>query len=518
MAKTYILKENSIHERFMNSRAKIQFFGGGFGNGKTSAVVIKSLNLLKDYPGMNSLMARETYPKLNDTLRKTFIEFCPENWIESFPTSKNSDNTCKLINGSQVNFRYTSQRKSTEDGSSTSNLLSANYDLAVIDQIEDPGITYKDFTDILGRLRGTAVYRGEDESMPRTGPRWFFVTANPTRNWVYTTLVKPIHQFHEHGIIGDDLLCLRDRDNKPILDEDGKPKLLMDIIEGSTYENEHVLEADFIQGLESVYRGQMRDRFLKGEWAAYEGLVYPEFNQVTHVLPHHTIMSYLNGLSSYKLSWLYGYDFGMASPACYLLAAVDHKGNIFVLDGFYKAEARIDWQASEMTKLRWKYKADEEFIYADPDIFRRKNATNNGLVGKSVAELFFDVDASLKLTRGNNDIDNGIIKIKSYLNPYSFHMHPITGNANAPYLYVSDNCPYLVEEFNGYFWQTNKRGDRVDKPTDGKDHALDTLKYMLSHAPDIATLREKDRIMGMQPAIFDWQEIESKSNPNGYRY
>lgn len=517
MAKTYVLKEGSIHERFMDSRNKIQFFGGGFGNGKTSAVVIKTLRIAKDYPGMNGLMARETYPKLNDTLRKTFIEFCPEKWIESFPTSKNSDNTCKLINGSTLNFRYTAQRKSTEDGSSTSNLLSANYDLAVIDQIEDPGITYKDFTDILGRLRGSAVYRGNDPTMPRSGPRQFFVTANPTRNWVYSTLIKPIHTYQKNGIITDDLICLRDRDQKPVLDENGKPQILIDIIEGSTYENSHNLDEDFISTLESVYRGQMRDRYLGGEWAAYEGLVYPEFDPLTNVLPHHVIMGYLNSLSSYKLSWLYGYDFGMAAPSCYLIACVDHKGNIFILDGFYKKEARIDWQASEMTKLRWKYRGEEEFIYADPDIFRRKSASNN-LVGKSVAELFFEIDSTLMLTKGNNDIDNGIMKIKSYLNSYHFHTHPIHGTPNAPYLYVSDNVNYLIEEFNGYFWKTDKLGNRIDKPTDGNDHALDTLKYMLSHAPDVATLKEKEIIQGVSEELFNWQEMDSPDDSKSYRY
>ena len=78
MAKTYILKEGSLHDKFFQSRAKIQFFGGGYANGKTSAMVMKTLlKVAKDYPGCNILMARSTYPKLNDTMRKTFLEFCP---------------------------------------------------------------------------------------------------------------------------------------------------------------------------------------------------------------------------------------------------------------------------------------------------------------------------------------------------------------------------------------------------------------------------------------------------------
>jgi hypothetical protein len=47
--------------------------GGGFGNGKTTAGVVKALELAKDYPGSNGLIARSTFPKLNDTIRKEFL-------------------------------------------------------------------------------------------------------------------------------------------------------------------------------------------------------------------------------------------------------------------------------------------------------------------------------------------------------------------------------------------------------------------------------------------------------------
>jgi hypothetical protein len=71
-------------------------------------------------------------------------------------------------------------------------LLSATYDWIVVDQIEDPEITEKDFLDLLGRLRGSAEYTGDDPTMPRTGPRWIILLCNPTRNWVYREACKAI--------------------------------------------------------------------------------------------------------------------------------------------------------------------------------------------------------------------------------------------------------------------------------------------------------------------------------------
>lgn len=509
MAKTYILKEGGLHERFMESRTKIQFFGGGFGNGKTSAMTVKALSIAKDYPGANILMARSTYPKLNDTMRKTFVDFCPSDWIKSFPMSKNSDNTCTLVNETKFNFRYIAQRSSTEDGGSTSNLLSATYDLAVIDQLEDPEIIYKDFIDILGRMRGSTTYRGADTTMPRSGPRWIFVSANPTRNWVYKEIVQPYHRYLKDGTISEKLLCLRDRQTgAPILGPDGKVVLLIEVVEGSTYENAHVLDADFIQTLESAYTGQMKDRFLKGEWVAYEGLVYPDFSFGTHVVRHDRIMMHMADQirSGVRLKWIEGYDFGIQAPSCYLLAFTDLAGNIFVVDGFYQPEMTIEWQARQIRDIRHKWAVSyQNFIQADPDIFRRKSGDSK-TVGKSVSDMFFGEDNRLLFSRGNNDIQNGITKVRSYLSPRPYHLHPIDGSPNAPYLYVSEQLSYVIDEFSAYYWNTNSRGERTDDPVDRNDHAMDVIKYMLSYAPEPATI-DKMKNDDVPPYMTQWLEI-----------
>ena len=154
----YKVHRGSLQERFLASRKKIQFYGGGFANGKTSGACIKTLMIARDYPGANILMARSTYPKLNDTLKKEFLKWCPKEWIKSH---NKQENVVVLTNGSMINFRYIAQQGKNAE-STTSNLLSANYDLAVIDQIEDPEITHKDFLDIIGRMRGMAKYVGTD--------------------------------------------------------------------------------------------------------------------------------------------------------------------------------------------------------------------------------------------------------------------------------------------------------------------------------------------------------------------
>ena len=118
----------------------------------------------------------------------------------------------------------------------------------------------------------------------------------------------------------------------------------------------------------------MYDRFLMGKWAAYEGLVYPEFNEDIHAQPLAKIEEHLRQcLKKYvKPVCIEGYDFGNTSPSCYLLGFVDEYGRVFILDGFHKKDygGHLDQQAIMIKKIQaGYYKLDREKpISADPDV------------------------------------------------------------------------------------------------------------------------------------------------------
>jgi len=529
---TYRIHKGSLNEKFLASRAKVQAFCGGFANGKTASACIRAIELSRDYPGSNGLIARSTYPKLNDTIRKEFLKWCPNDWIKSFPRSANSSNTCTLTNGTTINFRYIQQQGKSGQESTTSNLLSATYDWIIVDQIEDPEIVHKDFTDLLGRLRGSTPYEGEDPTMPETGPRWFIFTSNPTRNWVYRKLIKPIHDFMDkdpvtdepkNRHVNDDLLCVVDEDGKTIRDADNLPIPLIELYEGSTYTNKENLPADYIRGLESSYKGMMRTRFLMGEWSSYEGLVYPAFSEMTHVMSHHTIEHYYRQLQiSSKLEYLEGYDYGLAVPFCYMLGFTDNHGNVFLMDGAYNAEFPLgdhiggdDSDERGILDIRKEYGVPpRNHILADPDIFRRKSIGSKKLVGKSISDML--LEDGILCERGNNDITNGIVKVNQYLIPQRNHQNPITGEYGAPYLYVSDKLEWWIDEISDYYWKKNPTGEQLDVPIDKNDHAMDTTKYILSHRPNISKLlvATKPKEVGW----LQWGERDIEETRRDYRH
>jgi hypothetical protein len=497
----YRLEEGSAQHAFQLSRAKVQIFGGGFANGKTTGLVIKALHLVKFYPGCMGLLGRETYPKLNDTLRKEFFKWCPRHWIKKMPTQ--DDNSCYLVNGSVVHFRYIAQRGKSvnEDGTTTSNLLSATYDWIGLDQVDDPGITHKDFLDLLGRLRGDTPYRveegEEDPTMPSDGPRWLMMTLNPSQNWAYHELVKPYIDWRDRKIFGEKLL----------VDEESHVPIV-ELCESDTYANKANLKPDFIRTLETTYKGQMRERYLLGKWAAFEGLVHPEFDTEKHIIARPAMMEHLYACRErhVKVRAIEGYDFGIATPTCYMLGFIDDYSRVCVLDGFYHPNFDVMQHANTIREIRSRYNGLLFFpdpVVADPAIFRRIVVAGQAVRNTSIARIL--KDGGLNLRAGSSDVLSGIAKVNSYIAGTLKTPHLTMGTKPGPLLYVAAELPWFQDEIMSYYWKRDTQGRNIDEPVDAHDHAMNTIKYMLSKLPDPSEIVVPEDTL--PPKWSYWQEM-----------
>lgn len=504
MTDRYNLEKGSTQYNFYMSRNKVQIFAGGYANGKSTGLVIKVIGILKDYPGCHGLLARSTRTKLEETTKKVFFKWCPQDAIERMPTRDNP--TLKLKNGSTLTFGYIRQEGKGGGGDTTSNVLSATYDFVAIDQVEDPEITYKDYLDMFGRLRGNTAYRGNDPTMPRIGPQWLMLACNPTRNWVFRKIVKPLHLYMSAGIISEDLLR----------DEDGT--ILIDLFNGDTEENKRNLTEGFMKTLRASHKGAMGLRFIKGLWEAYEGLIYPDFDLGVHVVRHQEVERYLReGIKEfYHPEFLEGFDYGISTPSCYLLGYSDPYGNVILCDGIYEPTRTINKTAKEIKAIRrdWGVSFERTIDGADPSIFKR-STSGKDTVGKAVSELFRE--EGINMARGNNNKINGITKINSYMHVDNARRNVFTGGWGAPRIFVSDKLSWFSDEITDYYWKKSPTGEYEDQPVDRNDHAMDTLKYMMSKKPEIVGMKNLSTIKTPK-FLRGWAEIDRQTTQRNVRH
>lgn len=499
-AKTFELSEedNPWQLGFFECRDEVAGFTGGFGNGKTSVMGVLACYIADNYEEARVLVGRATRPKLEDSTKPEIIKWIPDDkeTVSRWPSDR-YNNIEFARTGSRIEFRHVRQEGKGK-GEEQSNLLSATYDAIFIDQMDDPEFSYKDFADLFGRLRGTARYVGDDPSFPKYGPQWLRFGANPTRNWLYREVCGPYFLYEKTGLITPKLLIDSDT-RKPIIKVFNAP---------SQANKKHTGER-FSKRMEIVFRGSMNKRYIKGDWDAYEGLVYPEYDDTVHLVEHGDLTAYIKEqLADDALGVVEAYDYGKVSPSCYGLAFFNNLGDILITDGFYETNTNVKKQAKWIHEIRnaWQITPTDP-IYADPSIFKKTEAQKDK-VSQSISSMFAEEGVNMQV--GANAIESGIEKVSSYLAIDKMHLHPVHRTYGAPRLYVSSKLDWWHNEIVDYYWNKNVAGQNVDKPMDRNDHAMDMTKYLLTKRNRVIGSIQKRRNI-LDPRMFTWTEREDDS-------
>lgn len=486
---TFEIDEGSIQEKAWNSRKPIQILAGGYGWGKTALLCVKCIDIMLKYPGCNGAILRNTQKNLEKTTMKEFMKWCPKSMVEKYPTK--TDSVLRFKNGSECLFNYIALARRGD--SETMNLLGGTLDFVFVDQLEDPEFSLDLFLHLQGRLRGTAQYVGDDDSMPKNC-NWFMATTNPTQNWISKYIVRPLKVWEESGTVLPELMK-----DEEIWKKEGRVVPIVELVEGTTYDNSHVPE-EFTKRLANMYKGAMYDKFVLGKWDVSENLVYPMFNYAVHVVDEFKMEDRLKELrGGYKIAWKESLDYGIASPSCYLLGFVDENGIVSLVDGWYEKELNIREQVDKIKEVRKKWGIREnERVIADPALFRRT------MVDVTVSDTF--AKYGIDLEKGNNNILGGIGRVSDYLNIDRMLRNPYTGLVGSPRLFVSSKLGWFIDEIVDYKWKVGKDGV-MDKPVDKNDHAMDSVKYMLTFDDDKVRMLKKQ--VEFQQEIRRWRPASS---------
>ena len=206
------------------------------------------------------------------------------------------------------------------------------------------------------------------------------------------------------------------------------------------------------------FPGDDREAFLVSgtrffpDWNESRHVVYPDEVTLERYWPH-----------------LGGYDWGYGAPACFLLACVDDRQRVIVLDEVYQDHKTDPEQASAVVEClkRHRLEPSQVLIYADPSMWAAKTDWS----GKRVQNVAAFVAAGLRMTKATNDRLHGWQNVRRYL-------HDGDEKDGVPYLRVlRGRCPNLIRTMPLMLHDTHSV---EDADTRVEDHACDTLRYLLA--------------------------------------
>lgn len=382
--------------RFIGTRAHEAAFVGGIGSGKSIAGAVRALLASQGYIGKErrldvpnlGVITAPTYPMLRDATLRAFMDYAGDA-VQSF---NKSEGLAVLSNGSEVIFRSTEHP----------------------DRLRGPSISwwFGDEAALYDRLVWDVMI-GRLRQFGKRGYAWLATTPRG-RNWVWQLFVQNRRQ-------GRHIFKARSQDN-PFLD----PAI--------------------VEAWEQTYAGEFAAQELGGEFIAFEGLIYAEFQRDVHVVGEvpktfgHVIA---------------GVDWGFANPGVINVLGMDGDGRLWHVAEHYQRQRRVeDWvEVAKQARETWHVKA----FYCDPsepDYIRQFR------------------DAGLPAEGANNTVTTGIQALKNRL---------VVQPDGRPRLLVRRDCVHTIAEFESYQWAENRYGVK-DEPLKANDHSMDALRYAVMGA------------------------------------
>lgn len=211
-------------------------------------------------------------------------------------------------------------------------------------------------------------------------------------------------------------------------------------------------------------------RLLEGDWSAFEGQAFREFNELLHI-EEATFLP-----PAHWPRWR-SMDYGYAAPLCVLWHAMDPDTEMIVTyeELYYSLKAAREGNRDACQRILAKTPADDMILQtaADPSMW-------SGGQGDSGAESHATIFAKhgVELTRANNHRITGKSRVHEML-----RINPQTGRPN---WVVTRNCRNLIRTLPNLV-VSDRNPEDIDTQTE--DHAYDALRYGLMAKPSAGAPR-----------------------------
>jgi hypothetical protein len=443
----WILNGETVYEplpkqkRYHESGAPYRLFGGSKGSGKSKCIRWDHYIPSFIVPGMKSLILR----RMKLELQRSHLRFVPKEaqqlGLEAKALKRNEAGAAVLYfpNGSLIEFGH------CHDDTSIEQYLSAEYDRVSFDEV----VT---FTEDMYLAISTSCRTTIPGLMPTVGGGTNPVTKKAHGGyWVKRRWVLKDITLDEDETYNPD-----DYDYIPALPKD----------------NPHLNWADYEKKL-SRLPPALRAAYRDGDWDASEDGFFSEFRKVdkppledgvprlAHVIdfPHFT-----NATPRVcGLDWGYMTDEGVC-----LWGVLADDGHLYIDDEHvFNGKHRERYIAKEIAGQIFKKNRDAGWIvrrtFADPKMGERTGHESVETVLSTFGKH------GVPCVEGERDRENGWARLRAWL-----RNHP----DGTPFLRISrERCPFLIRSFGEA--SVDEHNDH-DLDTDGPDHALDALRFMVS--------------------------------------
>lgn len=228
----------------------------------------------------------------------------------------------------------------------------------------------------------------------------------------------------------------------------------------------------------SNFKGIFYRRFILGEWAFADGVVYDcyseEKNTYTNATRDQVLPYYIKENDPPYGYPYYGTDYGVFNPQVFLEVYKVMKAGDRI-PYFY-----VDKEYYYNSREKMAQKTDDEYV-SDLEKFIGGKHHRGMIVDPSASSLMVAASKrGIKNTKANNDVMEGLRMVYSLMS---------TGHI----LINKDNCPNLVSEIGLYCWDEKKGENGKELVVKKNDHALDALRYV------VATTTQPFLVLGYEP-------------------
>lgn len=434
MAETIDIDYGELSEpqlKFCQARGRRICFGGSRGGGKTHVEVIKAGDLALKYDGVRIVIVRRTFPQLQGEIipkiRNKFGKVCKFN---------SQTNTFTFVNGSVIICKHFTREANDID------FQGQNYDIIFCDEATQfTEYMYRVMT-MCNRLSGLVDLK----KYPRFYARMYF-TCNP--GGVGHTWVKRlwIDRKYKEGENPDDFI----------------------FVPSTVFDNKYLMEHDpeYVNALKSLPDKQRRAMFY-GEWDAFEGQYFEEFDVVTHCFKRVFNSEEHNPLErkvyiDHNWKIYRARDYGLDMLAC-LFCAIDENGTMYV----YKGVGQPNLTVSASGRLINSNTESWEIPILDiapPDLWNRQRET-----GKSSVDILRE-ECNQYVTKANNDRVNGWFILKEKLQ--------IRSDTGMPSIMFEEGLADLINSMQMIQHDEKNVNDCAKEPHD-ITHYPDAVRYLVT--------------------------------------